>query len=75
MLKMRTKREEGRKRANKDAESGAALTKRHDNCQALSKIKSKGICIKCHQQNSTRKHKNTPEDTRLLLLDRRVHGI
>lgn len=53
MLKMRTKREEGRKEgANKDAESGAALTKRHDNCQAVSKIKSKGICIKRHKQNT-----------------------
>lgn len=58
MLRMRTKREEGRKEgANKDSESGAALTKWHDNCQTLSKIKSKGICIKCHKQNTV--HGNT----------------
>lgn len=39
--------------------TGVALTKMHDNCQALSKIKSKEICIKWYNQSTVHGKKKT----------------
>lgn len=57
--------------------TGVALTKMHDNCQALSKIKSKEICIKRYKQSTVhgQNHKITTEDALLLLVDCREHAI
>lgn len=58
--------------------TGVALTKMHDNCQALSKIKSKEICMKWSKQSTVygeKKHKNTTENALLLLVECREYAI
>lgn len=45
--------------------TGVALTRMRDNCQALSKIKSKEICIKWHKQSRVHGEKNTKKLQRM----------